>query len=359
MPESAHLVAIAAHGLAGSRTDLPGSPLTSAEWFDLVQTCLAADLIGLLGAAAAAGDLPVTPEQADEVAVVAAERAGLSRLVESRAVTLASVLAAAGIEHRVVDGPARRLAYGDAALRPVHDVRILVPAHRLEHARSLQGPAPVSTGGGPVRRHERVTLRSSLPGLSPVPGSSGNGHAAEADGPGADDDLLERLGPGAVVEAADRRVAVLDLAQQLIATCAALHAAPTTPPIGLRDVVELTLAEGIDARRVRRLAGATGATDALAALITTAWGTFDLADKTELSVWALRVSGGTFARPGGHLAAPAPRPRLARRVLRMRTDPSPEPASGVRPVVGSPARTAAAPGAPPPAGQPLTAWRPR
>ena len=35
MPSSDRLVAIAAHGLAGSRTDLPAVPLSDVEWFDL------------------------------------------------------------------------------------------------------------------------------------------------------------------------------------------------------------------------------------------------------------------------------------------------------------------------------------
>ena len=94
--------------------DLPGAPLSDLEWFDLVQGCVAADLVGFLAAADGAGRLPVTPGQADELAALDAERAGSTRLVERRAVTVAAVLAAAGIDHRIVDGPARRLAYGDA-----------------------------------------------------------------------------------------------------------------------------------------------------------------------------------------------------------------------------------------------------
>ncbi|HEX6569054.1 MAG TPA: hypothetical protein VF015_07810, partial [Acidimicrobiales bacterium] len=117
MPESARLVATAAYGLAGSRTDLPARPLTDVEWFDLVQGCMATDLVGFLAAAVAGGHLPVTPSQADGLAVLEAERAGLSLLVERRAVTAASLLAAAGIDHRIVDGPARRSAYGDVAVR--------------------------------------------------------------------------------------------------------------------------------------------------------------------------------------------------------------------------------------------------
>mgnify|MGYP006315664093 CR=1 FL=1 len=57
MPESALLVAVAANGLAGSRTDPPTARLSPAEWFDHVQGCVAADLVGFLASAAADGAL--------------------------------------------------------------------------------------------------------------------------------------------------------------------------------------------------------------------------------------------------------------------------------------------------------------
>jgi hypothetical protein len=171
MPTSARMVAVAAHGLAGSRTDLPHAPLSGVEWFDLVQGCTTADLVGLLAAAAGDGHLPVTVDQAEELDVLAAEHAGLSTLVERHAVTMASLLEIAGIAHRVVDGPARALAYpGGAphALRPVRCVRVLVPPARLDDARSLQGMRPAPPDG-PAPRHERLVVVDVLPGLDPAP----------------------------------------------------------------------------------------------------------------------------------------------------------------------------------------------
>ena len=73
-PTSARLVAVAAHGLAGSRTDLPAAPLNEGEWFDLVHGCVAADLLGLLATAAGEGHLPVTAAQAEELDVLRAPR---------------------------------------------------------------------------------------------------------------------------------------------------------------------------------------------------------------------------------------------------------------------------------------------
>src|SRR5690606_11584688 len=194
MPTSDRLVAVAAHGLAGSRTELPRGPLSEPEWFDLVQGCVAADLVGFL-AAAADGDLALTPGQADELGVLVAEHAGLSLHVERRAVTASSVLTAAGIDHRVVDGPARRLVYGDAALRPARRAHVLVPPARLAEARALQGPAPA----GPGPRTERLLLLAALPGAAE--GGAGGGVASEPGGAGVPP-LLVRLGPPTHVEVA-------------------------------------------------------------------------------------------------------------------------------------------------------------
>ena len=171
MPTSARMVAVAAHGLAGSRTDLPHEPLSEVEWFDLVQGCVAADLVGLLAAAAADGHLPVTAGQAEELDVLAAEHAGLSALVERHAVTMAALLEIAGIDHRIVDGPARALAYPGGpghSVRPVRRVLVLVPPARRDDARALQGVRP-AIPDGPVPRHERLVVVDTLPGLDPAP----------------------------------------------------------------------------------------------------------------------------------------------------------------------------------------------
>lgn len=297
MPSSDRLVAVAAHGLAGSRTDLPATPLTDLEWFDLVQACLAADLAGFLVSAATAGDLPTTPGQADELAALRAEGEGLTQIVERRAVTMSSLLTAAGVEHRIVDGPARRLAYAGASVRHARSVRVLVPAARLDDALALLGPAPRGAAGQPVERRERLAVLSAVPGLGELP-----------------DAAAGLFGSLATVVLDDRAIPVLSLEQQLVAGCAGLWPAPVTPLVDVRDVAQLALSPDLDGRATRRLAEAAGATDPLAEGVALAWSSFDLADKTELSVWALRMGGRRQAaapRPPG----PAPRVGLAQRVL--------------------------------------------
>lgn len=306
MPSSAQLLAIAAHGLAGSRIDHPIVPLDDLEWFDLVQGCVAADLIGLLAAAAADGQVPVTGGQAEELAVLEAERTGLSRLVERRAATMASLLAAAAIDHRVIDGPARRLAYGDTAVRPFRSVQVLVPASRYHDAVALQGPAPATAGGQPVRRRDRLVLVSTLAGMWPDPDEAR--HSCAHESPAAvepsEADLVGQLGPAATIELAGESLSVLSLEAQLVVACAQTATAPVAPLVQLRDLAQIALSVGLDSARARRLAEATGVAESLAAGVALAWSRFELADKTDLSVWALRMSGARSVGAPVRRAAP-------------------------------------------------------
>ncbi len=334
MPSSDRLVAIAAHGLAGSRTDLPAVPLSEVEWFDLVQACLAADLIGFLAASAAEGHLPTNPGQRDELAAVGAEVAGITLVVERRAAAMAAVLAAAAIDHRVVDGPARSLAYAGAAVRHFRSVRLLVAPSRLHDARALLGPPPLPVGGRPVERRERLAIVSSLPGLDVgVDGAQ----TTTADGPGAaaGDDGSRLPGPAALVGVGDRTIQVLPLEQQLVATCVELSRSPVTALVDVRDVAELALSPGLDGSAARRLAEANQVTAALAQGVALAWRSFDLADKTELSVWALRMANRHQTAPAVRPAAPTARLGLAQRVFG-RSAPSSAPAP-VGPLQAAPA----------------------
>jgi hypothetical protein len=335
MPTSDRLVAIAAHGLAGSRTDLPGAPLSDLEWFDLVQACHAADLVGFLAAAATVGHLPTTPGQDDELSALEAELAGVTVVVERRAATMSWLLAAAAVEHRVVDGPARRLAYGDGAgQRHVRTVRLLVPPPQLSEALALLGPTPLPVGGRPIERRERLSVVSAVPGLAPLAA------APPADLPPPEDGAAPGLGTGATVTLADRTVPVLTLEEQLVTTCVELATTPAAALVDLRDAAELALSPGLDAIAARRLAEANGATAALAEGVAMAWGWFDLADKTELSVWALRM--GDRQAAASRPLAPAGRLGLAQRVFG-RVPPAPipaVPASVTASVPAGPARSA-------------------
>jgi hypothetical protein len=340
MPDSQLLVAVAAHGLAGSRTDLPSASLSPIEWFDLARACAADDLVGFLARAAADAAFRATEGQAEELSVLDAEHAGLSLLVERHALTMASLLAAAGIPYRVVDGPARRLAYGETGARHWRTVQILVPPARLDVARALVG-LPAVGARGHVVRQERVMLRTVIAGASPgVPpdpsgavatsddagarrGTSPGASAADLSSPFAPSDPggpdpLELLGEAADIEVAGRSVAVLTIEQQIVIACLDLADAPVAPLVQLRDVAQLALSPDLDGRKTRRLAQRLGATSALARVVALAWETFDLADRTELSVWALRLEGAGTGVASELSGRRQTRAVLARRLLRRR-----------------------------------------
>lgn len=358
MPASPQLVAVAAHGLAGSRIDHPAVQLDDLGWYDLVGDCAAADLVGLLVAAAGSGQLAVTSGQAEELAVLEAEVVGLSRLIERRAATMASLLAAAGIEHRLIDGPARRLAYGDTDLRPFRSARLLVPPSRYQDAVALLGPAPTTATGRPVRRCERLAVVSTLPAVGTGPRDARiesrdrDRRARTRGSPRAGDesaaDLVARLGPAATVDLAGRPSSALPLEAQLVVVCTESSSAPVPSLVQLRDVAQIALAADLDSALARRLAEMTGVTEQLAAAVTLTWDLFELADKTALSVWAQRLSG-TRSDPSPAGGSPVRlsqtrRPSalaggagLAQRLL----ERLPVPAPGLTPVPTAPGATGA------------------
>jgi hypothetical protein len=323
MAESALLAAVAAQGLAGSRTDPPATPLSRAEWFDVVQACRAADLVGFLGAAAASGRLPVSPGQADELAALDAERATSSRLVERRAAAVASILAAGGIDHCIVDGPARRLAYGDADVRHIRCVQVLVAADRLAEAAALERRPPHAAPTGRLERwRDPLVLRVAPPGAAgdpPVDGLAAMIGLAGYNGPAVD-----RVGPVSMVALDGLEMAVLDLEHQLVVACADAAASPVPGLALLRDLAQIALSPALDAAAARRLAEADELGSALALGVARAWSTFDLADKTELSVWALRIAGAHADRAA---VRPPSLSGLAQRMLGRR---QPGPAAAAR-----------------------------
>jgi hypothetical protein len=193
-------------------------------------------------------------------------------------------------------------------------VQVLVAPADLDAALRLSGrPA------GPVRgQRPRLDVRSSLRGTGD--------HDVEppADGETAMS-LLDRLGPGAEQPLGGRALAVLSPEQQLVAACVAVAPLPVAPLPELRDIAQLALFPELDGVEARRVAMSLGAVGALAAGVTTTWTTFDLADKTELSAWAMRMSGRRPATSAGADHGPAnrapARPGFAQRMLGRRHQP--------------------------------------
>ncbi|HEY8526233.1 MAG TPA: nucleotidyltransferase family protein [Acidimicrobiales bacterium] len=285
-------MAIASHGLAGSRLDMPEGPLPDDQWAELLHACRSQELLGYLAGAVAAGTLAVTDAQADELDVLEAESAGLSLLVEQRLVTLATSLAAAGIDYRVVDGPARcQLGYADACLRHFETVDIVVEPGYVKLATAMKGaPGGHFRNTHRARRRPRIGVRATV--LPPGP------HEAIVD-------LTDLAGTQdqpdarATITLGGHHLAALPPEEQLV--CTAIEAVGDRGDrriVLLRDVAELTLSPQLDAARVRRLAEGWNVADVVVTALREAWWTFDLADKTVLSVWSERYALRPVARGG-------------------------------------------------------------
>jgi hypothetical protein len=119
------LLAVAAYGLAGSR-GFPSSPLPSSSWDTLLAAAKSHRVLGQLRAAVDAGALPVTPDQ--RASVRGAHRAVLLRVLslEQHLVAVHALLAAAGVECRVLKGSAyAHLDYPEPAWRSFVDLDLL------------------------------------------------------------------------------------------------------------------------------------------------------------------------------------------------------------------------------------------
>jgi hypothetical protein len=141
-------------------------------------------------------------------------------------------------------------------------------------------------------------------------------------------DVGRMADPPTLLVLADRPVPTGSIEEHLVLACleaAARAESPGLDLVGRRDITELSMFPAIDAERVRQVSDAWGVTDVVTHELATTWRSFELADRTPLSVWAARGDapdpGGRSRRPGrvvgrmvDRLAPGAPGPRTARRV---------------------------------------------
>jgi hypothetical protein len=278
------LLGLAAYGLAGSVVETYPGPFAPDEWFHLVRSCDAHGLLGILAHAADRGGVLLTDAQREELAVREREVAGLSLLVEQRVVRTSTLLSSAGVAHRLIDGPARaRLGYREPGTRTYRSATILSdPA-----GAALVGPL---TSAAPTR----LDVRSSVAG----------------------DDSVVVVGqlsdPPTILSLADRPIPTATIEELLVLACIEAYGAPLPDLVVLRDLAELALFPAIDPDRVRSTADAWGVAPVVTHALVETWRTFELADRTALSVWAardedLQAHNPRSRRPGGVMG------RMARR----------------------------------------------
>ena len=322
-PSDDTLVSLAAYGLAGSMFDTPAGPFAPDEWFHLLAAARQHGLVGILAAASHGGEVQLSAAQREELSVVEREAAGLALLVEQQVVRTSGLLAAAGLAHRVLGGPARgRLGYRHLGYRMYSEATMLVEPEAVQLLGVLQGrPGPAGSAGhdGPDGPDTANARRQRV-------------HPVVAAPAGASDGLRIEVGhmadPPTLLVLADRPVPTGGIEEHLVLACLEAAARAEAPGLDLvlrRDITELSMFPAIDAERVRHVSDVWGVTDLVTHELATTWRFFELADRTPLSVWAARGDapdpGGRVRRPGrvvgrmvDRLAPGAPGPRTARRV---------------------------------------------
>jgi hypothetical protein len=291
-PTTDPCAAVAAYGLPGSLLTLPAGPLDATAWAPFLLGVRAHRLVGHLAAAVADGALRVTDEQRRQVRDLRLITVASTLRLEHQLILLTDVLTAAGIEHRVLDGPAlARLAYPTKERRPFVDLEVLVPTARWDETMATL------LGSGYQRR--RPALREDFDrrfgtGVTLVAtnGVEVDLHRTFVMGPfglAMDPDLLFAASEG--FDLAGRHLQTLDRAGLLFHACYAASVGDRPARLdSLRDVAQLLLQspDVIETERILDMARRCRATVLVARAVTTTWRRLQLADAVPLSAWASR-----------------------------------------------------------------------
>jgi hypothetical protein len=293
MTVAATSLAVAGHGLLGSRRGFPAKPLSDEAFDALLARLTLHRVVGLAASAASVGQLKVTDLQADRLHAAHVEAMCICLHLEATLLDVQGALASSGVSCRVVKGPASaHLDYADPTLRAFGDIDLL------------------------VRSDEFDTVSAALPGLGfhrsspePRPGfdrrfGKGATYLAAADGTNLDLHRTFVLGPlGLQVRLdelwdgeesfvlAGQRVSALAPPQRLLGACYNAIVGDRNPRLStLRDIAQLVLGGEVVAADVVEMALGWQAGHVLALGIRAAWDTLDIADVVALSVWAKNQS---------------------------------------------------------------------
>lgn len=126
---------VAACGLSGTKELGLAAPLDDSLWGRLLDEMRAERMTGVLVAAVSCSDLPVSPEQEDQLARAHLEAMARDLFLERLALSVVSCLESVGVDHRMLKGAAvAHLDYPDPAMRSFVDVDVLVRSEQWEAA---------------------------------------------------------------------------------------------------------------------------------------------------------------------------------------------------------------------------------
>jgi hypothetical protein len=132
---SSYLQQVAAYGLPYQHRTFPDSPLDQASWASLFRAVTAQRLAGFLQAAVEDGELPVTAEQAEQVAELHVRWCASALRLEHLLLQLAQTLESEGLEMVVLKGSAvAHLVYPDAAWRSFGDIDLLLRSEDFDRS---------------------------------------------------------------------------------------------------------------------------------------------------------------------------------------------------------------------------------
>ena len=244
-------------------------------------------LLGLLVAAVADEAIETSPDQAAEVARLEVDLTLVRMWQEARFPLVVADLEQAGIDVRVLKGPAfGALDYVDAQLRPTSDLDLLVRADdidaaaaRLETAGALRvDPDPTPGYAATVGKGATLALPDGL---------EVDLHRTLVWGPFGvrirTEDLWER---SRTFELAGNPVQAMDLESSLLHACYHLLVLGYRRALSLRDVAQMLLAPELDPDRVLRLARRWTGEAALAAGVLLAVDELGLTTDSILVGWA-------------------------------------------------------------------------
>lgn len=279
---------VAAYGLPGARVEPPQEPMGTRHWQALLAEVRTQHVTGFLAKAIADGSFPVTPEQRAEVSEAHGREMRVAVLVESTLFETLPHLRSAGIDHRVLKGPAvAHLVYPDASMRSFVDLDLLVPAHQFEAtAAMLSRLGRDRRYPEPRRGFDRRFSKGAA--FTTVHGLAIDLHRTFVSGPfGLTVDLDQLFATSSVFEIAGQECLGLGREERFVHACFHVALGDRNPRlVPQRDVAQILLTTELDLGRVRELARQWRAEVVVARAVSLTWTTFGLPYDTELAVWA-------------------------------------------------------------------------
>ena len=281
--------AVAAHGLPGAKSSWPDRAVEPSVWASLLSLARHQRITGLLASAIVDGALPATDAQKEEAQLT--HRASMVTVLNLEAclVRVSDLLGRAGIDHRVLKGPAvAHLDFPDPALRSFGDIDLLVRSSQFEdtvaelaaagHQRKYPEPRP-----GFDRRFGKGSC------LVGPDGHEIDLHRTFTMGPyGVRVDLDDLWSRSSGFDLAGRRLQALGPEERFLHGC--FHAAlGDNPPrlVSLRDVAQMHLTRPLDAELVRTLSRSWRADAVVSRAVQLATEGLGLQEEGPLTDWAM------------------------------------------------------------------------